>query len=72
MATSRLLVTSGSALEPEIGFSRAVRLGPYICVAGTAPIAVDGSTAAPGDVYGQSVRRGHDIAWGTFVQDQRR
>jgi enamine deaminase RidA (YjgF/YER057c/UK114 family) len=56
MATSRRLVTSGSPLEPEIGFSRAVRSGPYICVAGTAPIAANGKTAAPGDVYRQSVR----------------
>jgi enamine deaminase RidA (YjgF/YER057c/UK114 family) len=36
--------------------SRAVRSGPYICVAGTAPIAEGGGTAAPGDVYAQSVR----------------
>jgi enamine deaminase RidA (YjgF/YER057c/UK114 family) len=56
MATSRRLVTSGSPLEPEIGFSRAVRSGPYICVAGTAPIGADGSTVTPGDVYGQSLR----------------
>jgi enamine deaminase RidA (YjgF/YER057c/UK114 family) len=53
---SRRLVTSGSPLEPEIGFSRAVRAGPYVCVAGTAPIAEGGGTAAPGDVYAQSVR----------------
>jgi len=53
---SRHLVTSGSYLEPEIGFSRAVRAGPYVCVAGTAPIAAGGGTAAPGDVYAQSVR----------------
>lgn len=56
MSTSRRLVTSGSPLEPEIGFSRAVRSGPHICVSGTAPIAVDGGTAATGDVYGQTVR----------------
>jgi enamine deaminase RidA (YjgF/YER057c/UK114 family) len=56
MTSSRRLVSSGSSLEPEIGFSRAVRSGPYVCVAGTAPIAADGATAAPGDVYAQSVR----------------
>jgi hypothetical protein len=50
MSSSRRLVTSGSPLEPEIGFSRAVRAGPYVCVAGTAPIAEGGGTAAPGDV----------------------
>jgi enamine deaminase RidA (YjgF/YER057c/UK114 family) len=54
--SSRKLVSSGSPLEPQIGFSRAVRSGPYVCVAGTAAIADDGSAAAPGDVYAQSVR----------------
>lgn len=54
--SSRKLVSSGSPLEPQIGFSRAVRSGPYVSVAGTAAIADDGSTVAPGDVYGQSVR----------------
>ncbi len=56
MTSSRRLVSSGSPLEPEIGMSRAVRSGPYICVAGTAPIAEGGGTAAPGDIYAQSVR----------------
>jgi enamine deaminase RidA (YjgF/YER057c/UK114 family) len=56
VTSSRQLVSSGSPLEPEIGFSRAVRSGPYVCVAGTAPIAEGGGTVAPGDVYGQSVR----------------
>jgi len=56
MASSRQLVSSGSPLEPEIGLSRAVRSGSYVCVAGTAPIAEGGGVAAPGDVYGQSVR----------------
>jgi enamine deaminase RidA (YjgF/YER057c/UK114 family) len=56
VTSSRRLVSSGSPLEPEIGFSRAVRSGPYVCVAGTAPIAEGGGTAAPGDVYAQSIR----------------
>ncbi|MFE6228347.1 MULTISPECIES: RidA family protein [unclassified Streptomyces] len=54
--TPRRLVSSGSPLEPQIGFSRAVRHGPYVSVAGTAPIAPDGTTTAPGDVYAQTVR----------------
>lgn len=54
--SSRTLVSSGSPLEPRIGFSRSVRSGPFVCVAGTAAIADDGSTTAPGDVYAQSVR----------------
>ncbi|MBK8480641.1 MAG: RidA family protein [Proteobacteria bacterium] len=52
----RTLISSGSAFEPSIGFSRAVRHGPWIAVAGTAPIAADGSTACPGDLYGQTRR----------------
>jgi enamine deaminase RidA (YjgF/YER057c/UK114 family) len=46
-------VSSGSPFEAPIGFSRAVRIGPMVCVAGTAPI-VDGKTAHPGDLYGQT------------------
>lgn len=51
----RKLISSGSYLEPEIGFSRAVRVGQFIAVAGTAPISAVAGTAAPGDVYGQTV-----------------
>ena len=52
----RRVVSSGSPLEPEIGFSRAVRVGAHVAVAGTAPIAATGGTACPGDVYGQTRR----------------
>ena len=53
---ARKLISSGSAFEPRIGFSRAVRVGSHIAVSGTAPIAPDGGVAAPGDVYGQTKR----------------
>ncbi|HWU89192.1 MAG TPA: RidA family protein [Kofleriaceae bacterium] len=49
-------ISSGSPFEPTIGFSRAVRVGPWIAIAGTAPIAADGTTAHPGDVYAQTRR----------------
>lgn len=52
----RKRVSSGSPFESSIGFSRAVRVGPRLWVAGTAPIAPDGSVATPGDVYGQTRR----------------
>ena len=53
---ARTLVSSGSYLEPEIGFSRAVRIGNTVAVAGTAPIAAGGGTDGVGDVYRQTVR----------------
>ena len=49
-------ISSGSPYEGPIGFSRASRIGNMISVAGTAPIADDGSTATPGDIYGQTYR----------------
>jgi len=52
----RKLVSSGSPFEPRIGFSRAVRVGPFVAVSGTAPIAPGGGVAAPGDLYGQTKR----------------
>lgn len=52
----RICISSGSRFEKPIGFSRAVRIGNTIAVAGTAPIAADGTTACPGDAYGQTLR----------------
>jgi len=52
----RSQISSGSPLEPLIGFSRAVRVGGLVAISGTAPIAADGSVAARGDVYGQMKR----------------
>jgi len=52
----RQTVTYGQPLETEIGFSRACRAGNLVAVTATAPIAPDGSVAAPGDLYGQTKR----------------
>ena len=39
----RQRISSGSPYEPTIGFSRAVRVGDHVWVAGTAPIWTDGT-----------------------------
>ena len=41
--SERKLVSSASPYEPKIGFSRAVRMGSHVAVAGTAPVWPDGS-----------------------------
>jgi len=51
-----VIISSGSRYEPAIGISRAVRVGNWITVSGTAPIATDGSNVAPGDAAGQARR----------------
>ncbi len=50
-----------------LGFSRAVRVGNMVFVSGCAPIAADGSVAAPGDMRGQT-KRCLDIIEGALVQ----
>ena len=51
----RKLVSSGSAFETNIGFSRAVRVGPHLAVSGTASISPSGGTASPGNLYDQTI-----------------
>jgi enamine deaminase RidA (YjgF/YER057c/UK114 family) len=51
----RSLISSGSPYEPVVGYSRAVRVGEHVFVAGTAPIMPDGADP-PSDPYGQAKR----------------
>lgn len=51
----RRLVSSGSPWEPVVGFSRAVRAGDRVLVAGTAPV-MPGGAEPPPDAYGQARR----------------
>ncbi len=53
---TRKLISSGSPYEPHIGFSRAVRVGNFVSVAGTAPIGPDRSTVGVGDPTAQTRR----------------
>ena len=50
----RKLISSGSPYEDIIGFSRAVRVGPYISIGGTAPMDADGNTVGVGDIAAQT------------------
>jgi enamine deaminase RidA (YjgF/YER057c/UK114 family) len=52
----RQLISSGSPYEPQIGISRAVRVGSVVAVSGTAPLGPDGQTVARGDAAGQARR----------------
>lgn len=56
MITPRLNVSSGSPYEPRVGISRAVRIGSFIAVSGTAPLDPDGRTVSLGDPAGQARR----------------
>jgi enamine deaminase RidA (YjgF/YER057c/UK114 family) len=51
----RRLVSSGSPYEPTIGFSRAVRDGRHVFVAGTCAVMPDGADPPP-NAYGQARR----------------
>ena len=53
--TGKVWATSGSPFETTFGFSRAVRVGDRIVVAGTGPVEPDGSTTA-GDATAQAER----------------
>lgn len=50
----RKLISNGNPMEEIVGFSRAVRVGPYIAVGGTAPVDADGKTVGIGDVFTQT------------------
>jgi enamine deaminase RidA (YjgF/YER057c/UK114 family) len=52
----RELVLNGNPMEEIVGFSRAVRVGPWISVGGTAPVGPDGRTVGVGDAARQAER----------------
>ena len=53
VAARRQLVSSGGPFEGRFGYSRAVRVGNHVAVAGTTAIK-DGSPFAPGDAAAQT------------------